>query len=91
MQEEEKKKNAAVANGMQALLRDRIIQSYNYYHDKGYCPIYARENIKKLYNPYHELGGNDVATDLVEELFELPTDKKGGYKDEKETINSDHC
>lgn len=69
-------KQEAIGEGVQALLRDRIIQAHNYYMDKGYCPIYARENIKRMYAPYHALGGNDVATDLVDEVIELPTEKK---------------
>ena len=29
-----------------------------------------------MYAPYHELGGNDVATELMEKILELPTEKK---------------
>ena len=66
----------AIKLGMQALLRDRIISAYNHYMDKGYCPIYARENVRRLYEQYHNLGGNGTVTHLVEELEELPTDKR---------------
>ena len=38
--------------------------------------IYAKENVKRMYAPYHELGGNDVATELVEKILELPTEKR---------------
>ena len=38
--------------------------------------IYAKENVKRMYAPYHELGGNDVATELMEKILELPTEKK---------------
>lgn len=67
------KRLALVENGLQALLRDRIIQSYNHYIDKGYCPIYALENVTKMYEEYHALGGNGTVTKLVNELKELPT------------------
>lgn len=70
------KANSAVREGMQALLRDRIIHSYNKYTEQEYCPIYAKENVKRMYAPYHELGGNDVATELMEKILELPTEKK---------------
>ena len=43
-QQEESARNAALREGVEALLRDRIIQSYNHYQDKGYCPIYAKES-----------------------------------------------
>ena len=35
-QAEESIKNKAVQQGVQALLRDRIIWSYNHYQDRGY-------------------------------------------------------
>lgn len=69
---EEKVKNEAIQDGIQALLRDRIIQSYNHYSDKGYCPIYGKENVKRMYDAYHVLGGNDVATQLKDKLLAMP-------------------
>jgi len=68
--------NDSIANGIQALLRSEIIDKYNYYKDKGYCPIYAKENIRRLYKPYEALGGNDVATKLVNEMLDMPTERK---------------
>lgn len=73
-------KQAALELGIQALLRDRIIQIHNYYLDKGFCPIYARENISALYQSYHELGGNGTVTDLIERLMDLPTEPQKGNK-----------
>lgn len=64
----------AIKLGMQALLRDRIIALYNHYINKGYCPIYARENIHSLYEQYQNLGGNGTVPHLIAELEELPTD-----------------
>lgn len=64
----------AVMMGVQALLRDRIIQAYNHYADKGYCPIYGKENVRRMYEAYHALGGNDVATKLKEELMNMRTE-----------------
>ncbi len=69
----EKAKNKAMAQGVEALLRDRIIENYNKYEKTGSCPIYAKENVKRMYAPYHKLGGNDVATELVEKLLEMPS------------------
>ncbi len=62
--------------GVQAILRDRIIDSYNHYMEKGYYPIYAQENVRRLYEQYHNLGGNGTVTHLVEELDTLPTGKE---------------
>jgi hypothetical protein len=64
----------AIKLGVQALLRDRIVQSYNYYMEKRYCPIYAMENIEEMYTQYHALGGNGTITGLVEKLKCLPTE-----------------
>jgi hypothetical protein len=75
------KEQDAIKLGIQALLRDRIIQSYNHYQDKGCCPIYALDNVTALYIQYHALGGNGTVTELVERLKDMPTDiKKGDNK-----------
>jgi hypothetical protein len=66
----------AIKLGIQALLRDRIIQSYNHYMDKGICPIYALENINALYTQYHALGGNGTITEIVKKLKNLPTENQ---------------
>lgn len=71
-------KNKAIDKGVEALLRNGIVQTYN-------SPIYARENATRMYEPYHILGGNDVATDLIEDLKGLPTEpqkKKEGVEDD---------
>lgn len=75
--QEERGKNRALQDGIQALLRDRIIQAYNHYSDKGFCPIYAKENVKRMYDAYHALGGNDVATTLKEKLLNMPEEPAG--------------
>lgn len=68
----EQKKNEAIAEGVQSLLRESIVNNYNRYTDKGFCPIYAKESIKKVYHAYHDLGGNDVATQLYENILRMP-------------------
>lgn len=68
----EQEKNAAIAEGVQALLRESIVANYNRYTDKGYCPIYAKESLRKVYHAYHDLGGNDVATELYQKTLKMP-------------------
>lgn len=80
-------KNEAMAEGVQALLRSKIIGIYNHYKDMGYCPIYAKENIQGLYIPYEELGGNGVARKMVAELLDMPTEPKGDEKNGQRNIN----
>lgn len=74
---EEQKKNAAIADGVQALLRESIVRNYNKYQDKGACPIYAKESLKKCYKAYSALGGNDVATELYRKLLAMPEEGLG--------------
>lgn len=72
----EQKKNNAIADGVQSLLRESIVNNYNKYTDREYCPIYAKESIKKAYSAYHNLGGNDVATELYNKILVMPEEKK---------------
>lgn len=67
------KEQDSVKLGVQALLRDRIIQSYNHCMEQGYCQIFMLENVNAMYHEYHALGGNGTITKLVEDLKELPT------------------
>lgn len=74
----EQEKNQAIADGVQSLLRESIVNNYNRYQDRGYCPIYAKESIKRVYKAYHDgLGGNDVASELYRKLLEMPETAKG--------------
>ena len=62
--------------GVQALLRSKMIDEYNKWSERGYAPIYARENFQNMYNQYHNLGMNGVMDDLLEKFKELPTQKE---------------
>ena len=70
--EEKKKKEQAMADGIQALLRESIVGNYNKYSEKGFCPIFAKESVKRVYKAYHDLGGNDVATELYQKILRMP-------------------
>lgn len=72
--QEERTRNEAIAEGVQSLLRESIVSNYNKYQEKGFCPIYAKESMKKVYLAYHNLGGNDVATSLFNKLLAMPED-----------------
>ena len=69
------KKTESVQLGIQALLRDRLYQSYLHYTDKGYAPLYARENFENMYKQYHNLGANGVMDDLYEKFMALPLER----------------
>ncbi len=70
------KREKAEGEGLCCLLRAEIIRQHEKYTRNGFCPIYAKEALKKAYAAYHNLGGNDVATKLYEEVMALPCEKK---------------
>lgn len=75
------RENDALRAGVQALLRDRIIQAYNHYVcEKGWVPIYAKESIDACYKSYEALGDNGVIDSLMEQLNELPNYNLNGGK-----------
>lgn len=66
------KREKALVAGVRCLLRAEIIAYHDKYFALAYCPIYAKESLKRLYAAYHDLGGNDVATQLYERTMDLP-------------------
>lgn len=68
----ERQKNEAIAMGVQSLLRESIVNNFNKYSEKNYCPIYAKENLKRCYEAYHNLGGNSVITELYNKILHMP-------------------
>lgn len=61
--------------GVQALLRAQMISDYNKWEERGYAPIYARQNFENCWTQYHALGANGVMDDLHKKFLELPTEK----------------
>lgn len=70
------KRDNALTDGVQCLLRAEIIACHERYGMDEYCPIYAKESLKRIYAAYHDLGGNDVATALYEQTLSLPDIRK---------------
>ena len=70
-------KTEAVCLGVQALLRDRLIHEYNKAIDRGYAPIYAKQNFENMWDQYHNLAANGVMDEIHEKFIHLPTEKKG--------------
>lgn len=76
----QKKENQATQNGVKALLRNGLVIAYEKAVDRGYAPIYERENIEKMYHEYKELEGNGMVDNLIEKVHELPTDPPSRVK-----------
>lgn len=64
-------RQAAMEKGIQALLRDRIVQAYYYHMDRGWITLYGLEAIDKMYTEYHNLGGNGAISKLWEDIHNL--------------------
>lgn len=58
--------------GVQALLRSQMIHDYNKWAERGYAPIYARENFQNCWKQYHALGANGVMDDIHNKFLMLP-------------------
>ena len=69
-------KTESVQLGVQALLRDRLYSTYLKYAEKGYAPIYAKENFENMYKQYHILGANGVMDDIYHKFMALPLEKQ---------------
>lgn len=66
-------KTEAVCYGVQALLRDRLYEQYDKYHDgKGYAPVWVKNNFENMYKRYHALGENGVMGQHYVEFMKLP-------------------
>ena len=72
MAQEERKKQDAVMSGVQAMLRDRLLQGYRHYEAQGYADYNDRSNMENMYNAYHNLGKNGVMDDMQKKFMRLP-------------------
>lgn len=87
LNEDIKNLNEQIGNlklGSQALLRDRIIQSYNHYVvEKKWIPIYAKDAVVACHKSYENLGENGVIDGIMQQLNELPNyEQKEGDKND---------
>lgn len=69
-------KTIATQKGIQAMLRAQMISEYNKALDKGYAPIYAKENFENVWKNYHTLGANGVMDDIHERYMNMPDRKE---------------
>ena len=77
--EEAQKRSAAIALGIQALLRAQMIDYWNKYSEKGYAPIYAKDSFESCWVQYHTLGANGVMNGIHDKFMELPDSEKGAW------------
>lgn len=70
--EAEKTWRNAQEEGLQALLRDRLIQRIKKSLEQGWADPNDSIDINHMYDAYHSLGGNGVITHLIDQFRELP-------------------
>lgn len=68
-------------DGLQCLLRAEIIRENELWVTRGFCPVYAKESLRRIYKAYHALKGNDVATELYNDVIHLPERKENNHED----------
>lgn len=67
----ENKKNKAIENAVQSLLRDRLIEKYRIFKTKKQMTILDKENVDHLYKEYINLGGNGTVKELMEDMDDI--------------------
>ena len=75
--EESRQRSDAIALGIQALLRDRLLSGYRHYQEKGWADYEDRKNMENIYQQYHALGGNGDMRDLRRTFRHLPMESGG--------------
>lgn len=75
--EELERQNKAIMLGVQAILRDRLLQGYRHYIEKGWADYDDRENLENIWKQYHALGANGVMDDMRNQFRRLPSYEGG--------------
>lgn len=61
---------------LQALLRNKLYEIYDYWILKNYAPTDVKENFENLYQKYHTLGKNGVMDEKHKAFMSLPDVKQ---------------
>jgi hypothetical protein len=72
MQKEQERKNQAIENGVQALLRNELIKNFREYKIKGEISLLDKENMEHMFTEYFNLGGNGMMQEVHEEFINIP-------------------
>jgi hypothetical protein len=64
--------NKATQLGVQALLRDRLLQAFEFYLTRGWISAGERDNVDNMYKQYEALGENNVISDIYNDVRALP-------------------
>ena len=80
------KQNKAMKLGLQAILRDRLLQAYKFYGHQGWASYDDKSNIQNIYTQYEALGPNGIMERKHFHFLELPeeaddNDDEGGTEE----------
>lgn len=64
--------NKAIKLGVQAVLRDRLLQAYEFYADRGFANYDEKSNVRNMYEQYEALGPNGIMEQKHDEFVRLP-------------------
>lgn len=66
------KQNNAIKLGLQAILRDRLLQAYEHYGHRGWANYDEKQNVLNLYTQYEVLGPNGIMERKHNAFLALP-------------------
>jgi len=64
--------NKAIKLGVQAVLRDRLLQAYEFYMARGYANYDEKSNVRNMYDQYEALGPNGIMEQKHEAFIRIP-------------------
>lgn len=67
--------NSHIKLGIQALLRDRMLQKWDYCRNRGYAPISDKGSFEAMHASYSGLGSNGVMDKVYNDFMSLPEEK----------------
>ena len=72
------KQNRAMKLGLQAILRDRLLQAYHFYMHQGWASYDDKANVRNLYTQYEILGPNGIMERKHNAFLDLPDEAPAG-------------
>ncbi len=72
----QRREMTAVKLGLQAVLRNSLIELYDKWMDRGFAPTHIKDNYENMYKQYHSLGANGVMDSYYQRFMDLPSESE---------------
>ena len=82
-QETQRTQSAAIMLGVQALLRDRLLQAFKHYEEQGWASYEDKKNVENMHIQYEALGENNVMNNRYDRFLALPDTEPKEHKKEE--------